>query len=85
MLGLWQAQAVRQAPPRHRTYYAAIPVAEAGNKADGDGCIDLSNQDTRPLLASLVRNFSAAGRENPFIMEVQLCSSNANTSMKCSH
>ena len=65
------------------TYYVAIPVPEAGIKADGDGCIDLSSQDTRPLLACLARNFSAAGRENPFIMEVQpdpvfpLCSSSA--------
>ena len=48
------------------TYYVAIPVPQAVN-ATADSCIDLSKQDTQPLLTGLARNFSAAGRDNPFV------------------
>ena len=78
------------------TCYVAIPNHEASN-ADSDGCIDLSKQDTRPLLACLARNFSAAGRQNPFVLDVHpdpvfpLCSSSTTAmglgffAYKCEH
>ena len=48
------------------TYYVDIPVPQAVNAA-ADGCVDLSTQDTEPLLTCLARKFSAAGRDNPFV------------------
>lgn len=64
-------------PPLAFTYFVAVPVPD---KENGES-VDLSEQDTRPLLACLARNFVAAGCENPFIPEVHpgpvfpLCSS----------
>ena len=64
-------------PPLAFTYFVAVPVPD---KKNGES-VDLSEQDTRPLLACLARNFVTAGRENPFIPEVHpgpvfpLCSS----------
>ena len=41
-------------PPLAFTYFVAVPVPD---KENGES-VDLSKQDTRPVLACLVRNFS---------------------------
>ena len=74
MLGLWHpstAAAGSPETPLAFTYYVPIPVPQAVNAA-ADGCADLSKQDTQPtqpLLTGLARNFSAAGRDHPFVLD----------------
>ena len=74
MLGLWHpstAAAGSPETPLAFMYYVPIPVPQAVNAA-ADGCADLSKQDTQPtqpLLTGLARNFSAAGRDHPFVLD----------------